>query len=49
MRVKMHDHVDTLDKTGVDRKKIREDVRIIYNQLVAFDSNQLKAITNPRI
>jgi 1-acyl-sn-glycerol-3-phosphate acyltransferase len=44
----MHDHVDTLDKTGVDRKKIREDVRdIIYNQLVDFD--QLKAITNPRI
>jgi 1-acyl-sn-glycerol-3-phosphate acyltransferase len=42
MRVKMHDHVDTLDKTGVDRKKIREDVRdIIYNQLVA-DSNPIK-------
>jgi 1-acyl-sn-glycerol-3-phosphate acyltransferase len=42
MRVKMHDHVDTLGKTGVDRKKNREDVRdIIYNQLVAFDSNPI--------
>jgi hypothetical protein len=46
----MHDHVDTLDKTGVDRKKIREDVRdIIYNQLVLSIQIQLKAITNPRI
>jgi 1-acyl-sn-glycerol-3-phosphate acyltransferase len=42
MRVKMHDHVDTLDKTGVDRKKIREDVRdIIYNQLVLSIQIQL--------
>jgi hypothetical protein len=35
-------------KQALIAKKIREDVRdIIYNQLVAFDSNQLKAITNP--
>jgi 1-acyl-sn-glycerol-3-phosphate acyltransferase len=44
MRVKMHDHVDTLVKQALIAKKIREDVRdIIYNQLVAFDSNPIKS------
>lgn len=44
MRVKMHHHIETLGKTGVDRKDIREEVRdIIYNQLVAFDSNPIKS------
>ena len=50
MRVKMHSHIETLGKTGVDRKEIREEVReIIYNQLIAFDADPLKTITNPRI
>ena len=44
MRVKMHSHVETLGKTGVDRKEIREEVReIIYNQLIAFDSEPIKS------
>lgn len=44
MRVKMHSHVATLGKTGADRKEIREEVReIIYNQLVAFDTNTVKS------
>ncbi|TDE31484.1 MULTISPECIES: lysophospholipid acyltransferase family protein [Flavobacterium] len=44
MRVKMHSHIETLGKTGVDRKEIREEVReIIYNQLIAFDSNPIKS------
>jgi 1-acyl-sn-glycerol-3-phosphate acyltransferase len=43
MRVKMHSHVETLGKTGVDRKEIREEVReIIYNQLIAFDADVIK-------
>ena len=44
MRVKMHSHVETLGKTGVDRKEIREEVReIIHNQLIAFDSDPIKS------
>jgi len=44
MRVKMHLHIETLGKTGVDRKEIREEVRkIIYNQLIAYDSIPIKS------
>lgn len=44
MRVKMHSHIETLGKTGADRKEIREEVRkIIYNQLVTFESDPIKS------
>jgi 1-acyl-sn-glycerol-3-phosphate acyltransferase len=44
MRVKMHSHIETVGKTGVDRKEIREEVReIIYNQLVTFESDPIKS------
>jgi len=44
MRVKMHQHIATLGKTGTDRKEIREEVReIIYNQLVAYDVDPIKS------
>ncbi|MFV8441324.1 lysophospholipid acyltransferase family protein [Flavobacterium sp. LB2P44] len=44
MRVKMHSHIETLGKTGVHRKEIREEVRgIIYNQLIAYDSIPIKS------
>jgi 1-acyl-sn-glycerol-3-phosphate acyltransferase len=43
MRVKMHSQVDTFCKTASSRKEIREEVRdIIYNQLVAFESEPIK-------
>ena len=43
MRVKMHSHIDTLGKTGADRKEIREEVReVIYTQLVYFENNSVK-------
>lgn len=38
MRVKIHSHVETLGKTGENRKEIREEVHgIIYSQLVEFE------------
>ncbi|MFV8341547.1 lysophospholipid acyltransferase family protein [Flavobacterium sp. XS2P39] len=41
MRVKIHSHVETLGKKGVDRKEIREEVReIIYSQLIVFDNTK---------
>jgi 1-acyl-sn-glycerol-3-phosphate acyltransferase len=41
MRVKIHSHVETLGKKGVDRKVIREEVReIIYSQLIVFDKTK---------
>jgi 1-acyl-sn-glycerol-3-phosphate acyltransferase len=43
MRVKMHSHIETSGKKGVDRKEVREEVReIIYNQLIAFDADVIK-------
>lgn len=40
MRVKIHSQVDTISKTGVDRKAIRETVRdIVYSQLMIFNAN----------
>jgi 1-acyl-sn-glycerol-3-phosphate acyltransferase len=42
MRVKIHSHVETLGKTGVDRKEIREEVReIIYSQLQEFEKGEM--------
>lgn len=39
MRVRIHREIETLGKTGVDRKAIREAVReVIYSQLLTFDS-----------
>ena len=44
MRVKLHIHIETLGKTGVDRKEIREEVReIIYTQLVTFNADMVKS------
>lgn len=41
MRVKIHSHVETLGKTGVDRKEIREEVReIIHTQLQEFEKGK---------
>lgn len=41
MRVKIHQQVETLNKTEADRKEIREKIRsTIYMQLLAFDSNK---------
>ena len=40
MRVKIHSQVDTITKTALDRKTIREEVReIVYAQLIAFNDN----------
>ncbi|WP_369765902.1 lysophospholipid acyltransferase family protein [Flavobacterium sp. WC2429] len=40
MRVKIHSQVDTISKTGTDRKAIRENVRdIVYAQLMTFNAN----------
>ena len=39
MRVKMHAHIETFGKNGVDRKEIREQVReVIYTQLMSFEA-----------
>lgn len=47
MRVKIHRIVETKGKTGTDRKEIRDKVReIIYTQLLEFESDTLKMVTN---
>ena len=47
MRVKIHKQVETLRKTSVDRKEIREEIRnTIYNQLVNFEIEKNKKKLN---
>jgi 1-acyl-sn-glycerol-3-phosphate acyltransferase len=43
MRVKYTKQIETLEKTGLDRRHIREEVRdVIYTQLVAFENQSRK-------
>ena len=50
MRVKIHPQIETLGKTGADRRQIREEVRdVIYNQLVEFESSNLETVTDTRV